>query len=113
MNLNKLKGTGVALVTPFHKDGSIDFKSFRKIIERCIDGKVEYLVPLGTTGEAATLTENEKRAIVDFVLEINEKRIPVVLGLGGNNTQEILNTMEEFMLYFQFHLITIDHRKEE
>ncbi|MBP6658315.1 MAG: 4-hydroxy-tetrahydrodipicolinate synthase [Bacteroidia bacterium] len=96
MNLNKLKGTGVALVTPFHKDGSIDFKSFRKIIERCIDGKVEYLVPLGTTGEAATLTENEKRAIVDFVLEINEKRIPVVLGLGGNNTQEILNTMEEF-----------------
>ena len=60
MNLNKLKGTGVALVTPFHKDGSIDFKSFRKIIERCIDGKVEYLVPLGTTGEAATLTENEK-----------------------------------------------------
>ncbi len=96
MNLNKLKGTGVALVTPFHKDGSIDFKSFRKIIDRCIDGKVEYLVPLGTTGEAATLTENEKRAIVDFVLEINDKRIPVVLGLGGNNTQEILNTIEEF-----------------
>ena len=61
MNLNKLKGTGVALVTPFHKDTSIDFKSFQKLINRCIDGKVEYLVPLGTTGESATLTLNERR----------------------------------------------------
>ncbi|MBP6335601.1 MAG: dihydrodipicolinate synthase family protein, partial [Bacteroidia bacterium] len=49
MNLNSLKGTGVALVTPFHKDGRIDFKGFKKLIEKCIDGKVEYLVPLGTT----------------------------------------------------------------
>lgn len=96
MNLNKLKGTGVALVTPFHKDGSIDFKSFRKIIDRCIDGKVEYLVTLGTTGESATLTNNERRAVVDFVIEINDKRLPIVLGLGGNNTQEILDTIEEF-----------------
>ncbi len=95
MNLNKLKGTGVALVTPFHKDGSIDFKSFRKLIDRCIDGKVEYLVPLGTTGEAATLSQNERRAILDFVVEINDKRVPIVLGLGGNNTQEILTTLEE------------------
>lgn len=96
MNLNKLKGTGVALITPFHKDGSIDFKSFRKIVERCIDSKVEYLVPLGTTGEAVTLTLNERRAVLDFVMEINDKRLPIVLGLGGNNTQEILNTIEEF-----------------
>ncbi len=96
MNLNKLKGTGVALITPFHKDGSIDFKSFRKILERCIDGKVEYLVPLGTTGESATLTTNEKRAVVDFVIEIADKRLPIVLGLGGNNTQEILNSIDEY-----------------
>lgn len=95
MNLNKLKGTGVALVTPFHKDGSIDFKGFKKLIERCIDGKVEYLVPLGTTGESVTLTKDEKRAVLDFVLEINDKRLPVVLGLGGNNTQEILHSIEE------------------
>lgn len=95
MNLNKLKGTGVALVTPFHKDGSIDFKGFKKLIERCIDGKVEYLVPLGTTGESVTLTKDEKRAVLDFVLEINDKRLPVVLGLGGNNTQEILHNIEE------------------
>ena len=96
MNINKLKGTGVALITPFHKDGSIDFKSFRKIVERCIDSKVEYLVPLGTTGESVTLTLNERRAVLDFVMEINDKRLPIVLGLGGNNTQEILNTIEEF-----------------
>ena len=71
MNHNKLKGTGVALVTPFHKDGSIDFKAFKRLIDRCIDGKVEYLVPLGTTGESATLSANEKRAVIDFVVEVD------------------------------------------
>ena len=95
MNLNKLKGTGVALVTPFHKDGSIDFKGFKKLLDRIIDGKVEYLVPLGTTGESVTLTKDERRAVLDFVLEINDGRLPVVLGLGGNNTNEILECMEE------------------
>src|SRR3954469_9819692 len=90
---NKLKGTGVALITPFHKDGSVDFKSFKKIIERCIDGKVEYLVPLGTTGESVTLTKDEKNAVLDFVIEINEKRVPIVLGLGGNNTAEVVNQL--------------------
>jgi len=88
---SKFKGTGVALVTPFHKDGSIDFKSFKKVINRCIDGKVEYVVPLGTTGESVTLNKDEKNAVLDFVVEIVEKRVPVVLGLGGNNTAEIVN----------------------
>ena len=96
MNPNKLKGTGVALVTPFHKDGSIDFNAFKKLIERCIEGKVEYLVPLGTTGESATLTVNERNAVMDFVIEITEKRVPIVLGLGGNSTQEILSTIEDY-----------------
>ncbi len=96
MNPNKLKGTGVALVTPFHKDGSIDFKAFKKLIERCLEGKVEYLVPLGTTGESATLTVTERSAVIDFVIEIAEKRVPIVLGLGGNSTQEILSTIEEY-----------------
>ncbi len=95
MSLNKLKGTGVALVTPFHKDGNIDFKSFKKLIERCIDQKVEYLVPLGTTGESTTLTNDERRAVLDFVVEVTEKRLPVVLGLGGNNTREVVHTIEE------------------
>ncbi len=95
MNINKLKGTGVALITPFHKDGSIDFKSFKKLIERCIDQKVEYLVPLGTTGETATLTNDERRAVLDFVIEVTDKRVPVVLGLGGNNTRELVTMVEE------------------
>jgi 4-hydroxy-tetrahydrodipicolinate synthase len=95
MNINKLKGTGVALVTPFHKDGNIDFKSFKKLIERCIDGKVEYLVPLGTTGESVTLTKDERRAVLDFVAEVNDKRVPLVLGIGGNNTREVVNTISE------------------
>ncbi len=95
MNINKLKGTGVALVTPFHKDGNVDFKSFKKLIDRCIDQKVEYLVPLGTTGESVTLTRDEKRAVLDFVVEVNNKRVPVVLGLGGNNTRELVNMIEE------------------
>ena len=96
MNLNKLKGTGVALVTPFHKDGNIDFKSFKKLIDRCIEHKVDYLVPLGTTGETATLSGDEKGAVLDFVVEISNKRIPVVLGLGGNNTMEVVHMIEEF-----------------
>jgi 4-hydroxy-tetrahydrodipicolinate synthase len=95
MNLNRLRGTGVALVTPFHKDGSIDFKAFKKLLERCIEGGVEYLVPLGTTGESATLSGDEKRAVTDFVVETVNKRVSVVLGLGGNNTREILNFLGE------------------
>jgi 4-hydroxy-tetrahydrodipicolinate synthase len=95
MSNDKFRGTGVALVTPFHKDGSIDFKSFKKLIERIIDGKANYLVPLGTTGESVTLSKDERRAVIDFVSEIADDRIPVVLGLGGNNTHEILNSIEE------------------
>lgn len=92
----KFIGTGVALVTPFHKNGSIDFKSFKKLVERCIHNKVEYLVPLGTTGESVTLTKDEKRAVIDFVIEVNEKRVPILLGLGGNNTSEIVDSMEHY-----------------
>jgi len=91
----KLKGTGVALVTPFHKDSSIDFKGLKKLVSRCIESKVEYLVPLGTTGESATLTKDERRAVLEFVIEVNHGRVPVVLGLGGNNTREIVNMIAE------------------
>ncbi len=94
----KFIGTGVALVTPFHKNGSIDFKSLKKLVERCIENKVDYLVPLGTTGESVTLTKDEKRAVLDFVIEVNEKRVPIVLGLGGNNTSDIINSMEHYPL---------------
>jgi 4-hydroxy-tetrahydrodipicolinate synthase len=98
MAVPKFKGTGVALITPFHKDGSIDFKSLKKIVDRCIDQKVEYLVVLGTTGESVTLTKDEKHALVDYVLEVNDKRVPVVLGLGGNNTSEIVSCFDQYDL---------------
>jgi 4-hydroxy-tetrahydrodipicolinate synthase len=92
----KFKGTGVALVTPFHKDGSIDFKSLKKLVDRCIDQKVDYLVVLGTTGESVTLNKDEKRAVVDCVTEVADQKVPVVLGLGGNHTGEIVNSFEHY-----------------
>lgn len=88
------KGTGVALVTPFHKYGTIDFGSLEKIVEHTITNGVDYLVVLGTTGESATLSRDEKNAVVDFVVETNNKRVPVVVGIGGNNTQDIVNTIK-------------------
>lgn len=91
----KLAGTGVALVTPFHKNGSVDFKSLSRLVEHIIKGKCEYLVPLGTTGESVTLTADEKKAVVDCVIETAANRVPVVMGLGGNNTQEILQKFRQ------------------
>ena len=92
---NQLKGTGVALVTPFHSDGSIDFNCFKKLIDHVIDGGVEYLVPLGTTGESVTLNKDEKHAVLNFVMEANDGRVPIVLGLGGNNTRDIAEQLNK------------------
>ena len=92
----QLKGTGVALVTPFHKDGSVDFKGLEKLIESLIAGKVDYLVLLGTTGESVTLNKDEKAALLDYTIEVNNGRLPLVLGVGGNNTQEILCYFKSF-----------------
>jgi len=91
---NIFSGTGVALVTPLHKYGTIDFSSLEKIIRHIMNSRVDYLVVLGTTGEAATLSTDEKNAVVDFVIETTENKIPIVRGIGGNNTQEIINTLK-------------------
>jgi len=88
------KGTGVAIITPFHDSGNIDFGSFEKIIEHIIGGGVNYIVALGTTGESVTLSRDEKVAVFEFVVEIVNKRVPVIAGLGGNNTQEVINTIK-------------------
>ena len=93
MPLKKFIGTGVALITPFHKDGRIHFKSLENLLEHVIESKVDYLVPLGTTAESATLNKDERSAVLGFVKEINNKRLPIVYGLGGNNTQEIIDQM--------------------
>ncbi len=89
-----LKGTGVALVTPFHKQGTIDFGSLEKLISHTIDNGVDYLVVLGTTGEAVTLSKDEKFAVVQFVKEQVAGRVPIVMGLGGYNTQEVINHLQ-------------------
>ena len=96
MTLTKFTGTGVAIITPFRNDKSVDFKSLGKLIEHLIANGVNYLVVLGTTGESVTLSKDEKHAVVNFVIETVNKRIPVVVGMGGNNTQEVINTISTF-----------------
>ncbi len=91
----KLKGTGVAIITPFHNEGSIDFKSFEQIINFQISNNVDYLVFLGTTGEAVTINKDERDAIISFAVETVNKRVPVVIGTGGNNTQQVVTIMKD------------------
>jgi 4-hydroxy-tetrahydrodipicolinate synthase len=90
MKSEKFKGTGVAIVTPFTKSGAIDFVSFTKILNHTISNGVDYVVLLGTTGEASTLSKPEKNALVEFAVEQINKRVPLVVGLGGNNTSELV-----------------------
>jgi 4-hydroxy-tetrahydrodipicolinate synthase len=93
-----LSGVGVALVTPFSSDLSVDFVALNRIIEYVIHGKVNYLVALGTTGETATLSEAEKIKILEFIYEKVNGRIPVVVGIGGNNTAEVINCLQTWPL---------------
>jgi 4-hydroxy-tetrahydrodipicolinate synthase len=86
-------GTGVALVTPFKKDFSVDYKALEKIINYVIDGGVEYLVVLGTTGEPATLTSTEKEEVISAIIKFNNNRLPLVLGVGGNNTMQVVEEL--------------------
>jgi len=90
-----LTGTGVAIVTPFKKDGSVDFNSLKKLVNHLIQGKVEYLVVMGTTGESVTLSKDEKEKVIECVAKENKKRVPLVLGVGGNNTAEIVKSVSK------------------
>ena len=92
--LRKFRGTGIALVTPFFENGQVDLPGLKNVIEHTIKGKVEYLVSLGTTGESATLTKEEKQHVLQFTLETVAGRVPVVAGIGGNNTAEIIDTIK-------------------
>ncbi len=87
-------GTGVALVTPFKKDFSVDTEALKKIVNYVIDGGVEYLVVLGTTGEPATLTHDEKELVISTIKQANNGRLPLVLGVGGNNTQQLVEELK-------------------
>jgi len=90
-----LKGVGVALVTPFNEDLSVDFESLTKLVEYNIENGTNYLVVLGTTAEAATLSSDEKKQVVEHIIKVNNKRLPLVLGIGGNNTLEVKQQIEE------------------
>jgi 4-hydroxy-tetrahydrodipicolinate synthase len=89
--MKKFRGTGVAIVTPFKNDSSIDFAALGRVLNHVINGGINYIVAMGTTGESVTLTKDEKKAIVSYVTEIIDNRVPLVIGIGGNSTQEVIN----------------------
>jgi 4-hydroxy-tetrahydrodipicolinate synthase len=84
--MSKFVGLGVAMVTPFTAQGKLDFAGLKRLTEHLVSNGADYLVVQGTTGESVTLTAEEKRTVLDYILEVNNKRKPVVLGVGGNNT---------------------------
>lgn len=101
--MNELKGLGTALITPFKADGSVDFEALKRLLGTQLTGSVDYLVVLGTTGEAATLTAEEKKKVRQFISEYvlmdsiahHKRGIPLVLGVGGNNTAAVCAELEE------------------
>lgn len=94
--MNKFQGTGVAMVTPFNADGTVDYDGLRNLINYLVDGGIDYLVSLGTTGETATLNKDEKKKIWEFTAEVNNGRLPLVAGIGGNDTFSVTNEIKTF-----------------
>jgi 4-hydroxy-tetrahydrodipicolinate synthase len=94
--MNKFFGTGVAMVTPFHADGQVDYDGLKNLINYLIDGGIEYLVSLGTTGESVTLSDEEKKKIFAFTAEIVNGRVGLVAGIGGNNTLDVVEQIKQF-----------------
>jgi 4-hydroxy-tetrahydrodipicolinate synthase len=95
---HQLRGTGVALVTPFKNDGAIDFTALGKVIDHVIQGGIDYLVTLGTTGETPSLSKEEKIAIIEFTFSHTASRVPIIVGVGGNNTAEVISDLQKFPL---------------
>ena len=96
--MKEIQGHGVAMITPFKRNGTIDFDALPVIIDHLIAGGVDYIVVLGTTAETATLSKEEKISLVDHIIDVNSGRLPLVLGLGGNHTWELLEMFEWFDL---------------
>ena len=94
--MNKFQGTGVALVTPFNTDGSVDYNGLKHLINHLVDGGIDYLVSLGTTGETATMTKDEKKKVWAYTAEINNNRLPLVAGIGGNDTLAVAEDIKSF-----------------
>ncbi len=92
---NPFTGSGVALVTPFHKDGSIDFDALKKLVQLQIDGGTDFLVVQGTTGESPTLSQEEKMQVLQTVMDVNQGKLKIVYGVGGNNTLAVGETLKK------------------
>lgn len=92
--MESLTGTGVALITPFKKDLSVDTEALARIVNYQVEGGIDYLVVLGTTAEAATLEKEEKQLVIDTIIKANARRLPLVLGIGGNNTKEVIEEIK-------------------
>lgn len=105
--MNKLEGLGVALVTPFNKDLSIDFDGLTRLVEFNISNGVDYIVVLGTTAETATLSDEEKEAVKSHIIKINNGRVPLVLGIGGNNTMEVRKKIENVDMFDFFAILSV------
>ena len=93
MKNNIFKGTGIALITPFKQDHSVDVEALNKIVNHVIDNGADFLVVLGTTSEAPTLTAEEKKLVINTILKTNNNRLPVLLGMSGNNTQSVIDAV--------------------
>ena len=93
--MRNLKGSGVAMVTPFNEDKSIDFAALERVVEHVIAGGIDYLVVQGTTGETATLTSSEKKEVLAFTIKVNKGRLPIVYGIGSNDTLKAVKEIEE------------------
>ncbi|MCE2611917.1 4-hydroxy-tetrahydrodipicolinate synthase [Flavobacteriaceae bacterium D16] len=93
--MRQLTGTGVALVTPFTDQLTLDLEALRRVVRHCIGGGIDYLVVLGTTGESVTLDKQEKNAVIQTVVQENNGALPLVLGMGGNNTMALVKELQE------------------
>jgi 4-hydroxy-tetrahydrodipicolinate synthase len=92
--MNKFIGTGVALITPFDKNKNVDYIALKKLVNFQIENGIDYLVILGTTGESATLNNKERQQVIQTIVETNNKKLPLVLGIGGNNTQQAIEDIK-------------------
>ena len=91
---NKFTGTGVALITPFKNDNSVDYSALKKLVEFQINNGIDYLVILGTTGESVTLNSTERKKVIQTIIEANNNRLPLVLGIGSNNTNQLIEDIK-------------------
>ena len=96
--MKRISGTGVALITPFNDDKTIDYTSLDKLINKVIEGGIDFLVVLGTTGEATSINDSEKKELINFIVKLNNKRLPLVLGIGGNNTNKLIKEINNTYL---------------